>query len=104
MSVVSTSIDGQLLQKFIKRLVADGVINPAKIEEIHKKVESEFERKIYDEGEKVVIDLGLFPMHDELIKLIGKLKYRASYGQNTLAHSIEVANLAKSPCSGDGRR
>jgi ribonuclease Y len=80
----------------IKRLVADGVINPAKIEEIHKKVESEFERKIYDEGEKVVIDLGLFPMHDELIKLIGKLKYRASYGQNTLAHSIEVANLAKS--------
>ena len=80
----------------IKRLVEDGRIHPARIEEIHAKVEKEFEEKIYEEGEKVVIDLGLYPMHKELIKLIGRLKYRASYGQNALAHSLEVARLSKS--------
>ncbi len=80
----------------IERLIEDGRIHPGRIEEIHQKVQAEFEQKIYEEGEKVVIDLGLYPMHEELIKLIGKLKYRASYGQNTLAHSLEVARLAKS--------
>jgi len=80
----------------IKRLVEDGRIHPARIEEIHQKVEKEFEDKIYEEGEKVILDLGLYPMHEELIKLIGKLKYRASYGQNALAHSLEVARLSKS--------
>jgi len=80
----------------IKRLVEDGRIHPGRIEEIHQKVQEEFEQKIYEEGEEVVIDLGLFPMHKELIKLIGRLKYRASYGQNALAHSLEVARLAKS--------
>ena len=80
----------------IKRLVEDGRIHPGKIEEMHEKVQKEFEQKIYDEGEKVVIDLGLYPMHEELIKLIGRLKYRASYGQNVLLHSLEVARLSKS--------
>ncbi len=80
----------------IKRLVEDGRIHPARIEEIHEKVQKEFENKLYEEGEKVVIDLGLYPMHEELIKLLGRLKYRASYGQNALAHSLEVARLAKS--------
>ena len=80
----------------IKRLVEDGRIHPGRIEEIHQKVQAEFEQKIYEEGEKVVVDLGLFPMHEELIRLIGRLKYRASYGQNALAHSLEVARLAKS--------
>jgi len=80
----------------IKRLVDDGRIHPGKIEEIHQKVQEEFEKKIYDDGEKVVVDLGLYPMHDELIKLIGRLKYRASYGQNVLLHSLEVARLSKS--------
>jgi len=80
----------------IKRLVEDGRIHPGKIEETHQKVQKEFENKIYEEGEKVVIDLGLYPMHEELIKLIGRLKYRASYGQNALAHSLEVARLSKS--------
>jgi ribonuclease Y len=80
----------------IKRLVDDGRIHPGRIEEIHQKVQEEFEQKIYEEGEKVVVDLGLFPMHEELIKLIGRLKYRASFGQNALAHSLEVARLAKS--------
>ncbi len=80
----------------IERLLEDGRIQPARIEEIHQKVIQEFEQKIYEEGEKIVIDLGLYPMHEELIKLVGRLKYRASYGQNTLLHSIEVARLAKS--------
>ncbi len=80
----------------IRRLVEDGRIHPGKIEEIHQKVQKEFEKKIYEEGEKVVIDLGLYPMHEELIKLIGKLKFRASYGQNVLLHSLEVARLSKS--------
>ena len=79
----------------IEILVADGRIHPGRIEEVHAKVQAEFERKIYEEGENVLIDLGLFPMDQELIKLLGKLKYRASYGQNALAHSLEVARLAR---------
>ena len=79
----------------IQLLVEDGRIHPGRIEEVHQKVEEEFEQKLYEDGENVIIDLGLFPMHEELIKLIGKLKYRASYGQNALAHSLEVARLAK---------
>jgi ribonuclease Y len=58
-------------------------------------VEKEFEQKTYEEGENILIDLGLFPMHEELVKLIGRLKYRASYGQNALAHTLEVAKLAR---------
>ena len=81
--------------KVIQLLVEDGRIHPGRIEEVHSKVEEEFEQKLYEEGENIVIDLGLFPMHEELIKLIGKLKYRASYGQNALAHSLEVARLAR---------
>jgi len=80
----------------IKRLVDDGRIHLARIEETHEKVQKEFENKIYEEGEKIIVDLGLFPMHEELIKLIGRLKYRASYGQNALAHSLEVARISKS--------
>ena len=81
--------------RVIQLLVEDGRIHPGRIEEVHAKVEEEFEQKLYEEGENVVIDLGLYPMHEELIKLIGKLKYRASYGQNALAHSLEVARLAR---------
>ncbi len=81
--------------RVIEILVEDGRIHPGRIEEVHAKVQEEFEQKIYEEGENVVIDLGLFPMHEELIKLIGRLKYRASYGQNALAHTLEVARLAR---------
>lgn len=80
--------------RVIELLVEDGRIHPGRIEEIHKKVESNFENKIYEEGENIIIDMGLFPMHEDLIRLIGKLKYRASYGQNALAHTLEVAKLA----------
>jgi len=81
--------------RVIEMLVEDGRIHPGRIEEVHKKVQAEFEQKIYEEGEQVVIDLGLFPMHEELIRLLGRLKYRASYGQNALAHTLEVARLAR---------
>ena len=81
--------------RVIEILVEDGRIHPGRIEEVHEKVQAEFEQKLYEEGEQVVIDLGLFPMHEELIRLLGRLKYRASYGQNALAHTLEVARLAR---------
>ncbi|CZE47677.1 phosphodiesterase [Campylobacter geochelonis] len=80
--------------RVIELLVEDGRIQPARIEDIHKKVSDEFEASIAEEGENIIMDLGLNGMHPELVKLIGKLKFRASYGQNALAHSLEVAHLA----------
>ena len=81
--------------RVIEILVDDGRIHPGRIEEVHDKVQEEFEQKTYEEGENILIDLGLFPMHEELVRLLGRLKYRASYGQNALAHTLEVAKLAK---------
>ena len=81
--------------RVIEILVEDGRIHPGRIEEVHEKVKQAFEKKTYEEGENVLIDLGLFPMDEELVKLLGRLKYRASYGQNALAHTIEVAQLAR---------
>lgn len=80
--------------KVIQLLVEDGRIQPARIEDIHEKVKDEFEQNLKEEGENIVMDLGLTKIHPEIIKLIGKLKFRASYGQNALGHSLEVANLA----------
>ncbi len=78
----------------IELLIEDGRIQPARIEEIYEKVTEEFEQKVLEEGEQIVVDLGLSPMNPELMKLIGRLRYRASYGQNALGHSLEVAHLA----------
>ncbi|MDR1284744.1 MAG: ribonuclease Y [Campylobacteraceae bacterium] len=80
--------------KVIELLVEDGRIQPARIEDIHEKVKEEFEQSLAEEGENIVMDLGLTKVHPEIIKLIGRLKFRASYGQNALGHSLEVANLA----------
>ena len=80
--------------KTLQLLIEDGRIQPARIEEIFTKVSDEFESKILAEGEEVVADMGLGVMHPELMKLIGRLRYRASYGQNALAHTLEVAYLA----------
>ncbi|QKF65138.1 ribonuclease Y [Campylobacter corcagiensis] len=80
--------------KVIELLVEDGRIQPARIEELYEKVSKEFEDSILEEGENIAMDLGLNGIHPELLKLIGKLKFRASYGQNALAHSLEVAHLA----------
>ena len=78
----------------IQRLIEDGRIQPARIEEIYQKCYDEFEQNIFEEGQRVTLDLGLGNIHPDIQKLIGKLRYRASYGQNALAHSLEVANLA----------
>ncbi len=80
--------------RVIETLIEDGRIQPARIEDIYKKVSDEFEASIAEEGENIVMDLGLSKIHPEILKLIGKLKFRASYGQNALAHSLEVAHLA----------
>ena len=80
--------------KTIEILVADGRIHPGRIEEVHQKVQEEFEQKILEDGENIVVELGLLPMSEELMSLVGRLRYRASYGQNALAHTLEVAKLA----------
>lgn len=80
--------------KTIELLIEDGRIQPARIEEIFDKVSDEFENAILSEGEEIVADLDIGVMHPELMKLIGRLRYRASYGQNALAHTLEVAHLA----------
>lgn len=90
--------------KVIELLVEDGRIQPARIEEIYEKVCKEFEDSILEEGQTILMDLNISKMHPEIVKLIGKLKYRASYGQNALAHSLEVAHLAgiiAAECGGD---
>jgi len=80
--------------KTLELLIEDGRIQPSKIEEIFEKVSNEFEEGILNEGEEIVADLDIGVMHPELKKLIGRLRYRASYGQNALAHTLEVAHLA----------
>lgn len=80
--------------KTIELLIQDGRIQPARIEEVYQKVCDEFEEATQREGEDVIFELGVQGVHPELIKLIGRLKYRSSYGQNALAHTLEVAHLA----------
>ncbi|MEA1955743.1 MAG: ribonuclease Y [Campylobacterota bacterium] len=80
--------------KTLEQLIADGRIQPARIEDIFEKVTDEFEAGILAEGEELVADMDIGVMNPELMKLIGKLRYRASYGQNALAHTLEVAHLA----------
>lgn len=77
----------------LHRLVTDGRIHPARIEEVVAKVKKQLELEIIETGKRTCIDLGIHNMHPELIRLIGKMKYRSSYGQNLLQHSKEVANL-----------
>ena len=80
--------------KTLQLLIEDGRIQPARIEEIFNKVSEEFEAGILSEGEEIIADMHIGVMHPELMKLIGRLRYRASYGQNALAHTLEVAHLA----------
>ena len=77
----------------LERLIADGRIHPARIEEVVQKVSQELEEEILREGENTILQLGLHNMHQELIKHVGKMKYRSSYGQNLLQHSVEVGYL-----------
>lgn len=96
-AVILSSFDPirrEMARLAIEKLVVDGRIHPARIEEVVETVKKELEEKIKQEGESVVLELRIQDIHPELIKLLGKLKYRTSYGQNVLQHSKEVAYLA----------
>jgi ribonucrease Y len=84
----------EIAKKAIERLIADGRIHPARIEEVVQKVKDETEEEVRKEGGAVAFELGLHDLHPEVLRLMGRLKFRTSYGQNVLAHSAEVARLA----------
>jgi ribonuclease Y len=77
----------------LQRLVTDGRIHPARIEEVVEKTKRQLEEQIMEIGERTVIELGVHGLHKELVRLVGKMRFRSSYGQNLLMHSREVANL-----------
>jgi ribonucrease Y len=96
-AVILSSFSGvkrEVARLSMEKLISDGRIHPGRIEEIVKKTEQDVEITIKQAGEHAVMDLGIYGMHAELVKVLGRLKYRTSYGQNVLAHSIEVAHLA----------
>ncbi len=78
----------------LERLIQDGRIHPARIEEMVDKARREVELKMKQDGERAVMDLGIHNMHPELVRLLGRMRYRTSYGQNVLSHSVEVAYIA----------
>jgi ribonucrease Y len=78
----------------LEKLIGDGRIQPARIEEIHEKSQAEIEREIREGGEWAVLETGITDMHPELVRVIGRLKFRTSYGQNVLKHSVEASHIA----------
>ncbi len=84
----------EIAKQSLERLITDGRIHPARIEEIVQKVTREVQQKIYEEGEKVLFDLGIHNMGQDGVRALGRLYFRTSYGQNVLVHSKEVAELA----------
>jgi ribonucrease Y len=84
----------EIARTALEKLINDGRIHPARIEEMVEKAQKEIEQKIKDAGEQATFDTGVHGVHPEIIKLLGRLRYRTSYGQNVLKHSTEVAHLA----------
>ena len=87
------SVRREVARLSLHKLVTDGRIHPARIEEVVRKTEKQIEQEIVEVGKRTVIDLGIHGLHPELIRVVGRMKYRSSYGQNLLQHSREVAKL-----------
>ena len=87
------SVRREIARLSLHKLVTDGRIHPARIEEVVKKTTKQIEQEIIEVGKRTIIDLGIHNLHPELIKVVGRMKYRSSYGQNLLQHSREVAKL-----------
>lgn len=95
-AIVLSSFDPlrrEIARLSLQRLVADGRIHPARIEEVVEKTRRQLEEQIMEIGERTVIELGIHGLHKELVRIVGKMRFRSSYGQNLLMHSREVANL-----------
>lgn len=95
-AIVLSSFDPlrrEIARLSLQRLVADGRIHPARIEEVVEKTRKQLEEQVMEIGERTVIELGIHGLHKELVRVVGKMRFRSSYGQNLLMHSREVANL-----------
>ena len=95
-AIVLSSLDPlrrEIARLSLQRLVADGRIHPARIEEVVEKTRRQIEEQVMDIGERTVIELGIHGLHKELVRIVGKMRFRSSYGQNLLMHSREVANI-----------
>lgn len=95
-AIVLSSFDPlrrEIARLSLQRLVTDGRIHPARIEEIVEKTKKQIEEQVMEIGERTVIELGIHGLHKELVRMVGKMRFRSSYGQNLLMHSREVANL-----------